>query len=211
MVSKQATEAEAGKEQIRIKLSELEVQNSKISESVQQSSLDSDRIKFDYESKIAQLEKEKENLLDQHRNDESNQSAEIAELKISIEALQRNCDESKEDSLKLQNEKESLEKEHEDLLAQKEEIERTFKAHLEGINCEKVELERQKSVQDIEGEKLKEDLMEKVSQIAALEVKLNDTIKASDEKIDALNNEIISKEKDHLVRFCRPPRSSMIC
>lgn len=201
VASKQASEAEVEKEQISTKLRELEAQNSKISESVQQSSLDSDRVKFDYESKIVQLEKEKENLIDQHRNDESNQSAEIAELKINIEMLQQSFNEIKENSSKLQNEKEILEKEHQDLISQKEEIERTFKVNLEGISSEKVELERQKSEQDSEGEKLKEDLMEKVTQLASLEVKLSDVIKANEENIEALTKEIAEKEKNHLVRF----------
>ena len=84
---------------------------------------------------------------------------------------------------------------------QKEEIERTFKVNLEEISSEKVELEKQKSEQDVEGEKLREDLMEKVAELASLEVKLSEMVKANDEKLETLNNEISEKEKSHLVRF----------
>jgi chromosome segregation ATPase len=123
-------EANKERDEIKSKLDEVEVEKTKVSENLQQSSSEAQREKEELKEKVKSLEQEKTSILDKFQDMDSNKSAEIAELKISLDSLQKDLQELRENSAKLSEEKVVLEKQYQEMILKKNEVENTYQQSL---------------------------------------------------------------------------------
>jgi len=125
-------------EEVKSKLQELELERSKITELHQKSSSETTE-KFDeYEKRIALLEHENKNLLDQFQDVDSNKSAQIAELQIKLKEFEDKCETAFNNIAKLEEEKRVIE---EDYTQNSVKSDESYKELLNTMTNEKAEME----------------------------------------------------------------------
>ena len=164
---------------------EIEAEQAKVTETLQQSSSASVREKEELTEKVKSLEQENLSLLDQFQDIESTKSAEIAELKINLDSLQKNLEEIRENSSKLSDEKAKLEKEYENVLNSKSSVEDSYQQTLVSLNklkiveTEKQTLEHENEAQKASNETLSNEIVELKGILESLQHNLNEMTETS--------------------------------
>lgn len=125
-------------EETKSKLHELETERSKITELHQKSSSETNEKVEGYEKRIALLEQENKNLLDQFQDVDSNKSAQIAELQIKLKEFEDKCETAVNNVVKLEEEKRLIEENYTQNSAKSDE---SYKEMLNMITNEKAEME----------------------------------------------------------------------
>lgn len=186
---------------MKAKLMEIEMEQTKVTETLQQSSNTTAREKDQLKEKIMEIEKEKLSMMDQLSDIESSKSAEIAELKINLDSLQKSLEEMRENSQKLQEEKAHLEQEYQDVSNKKSDAENSYQEtlisleRLAVVESEKHALEEENNIQKAEAQSLMLQIDQKASEYEALEVKLNEHIETSTKEIEGLNSQLQESEE----------------
>lgn len=179
---------------------EIELEQTKVTETLQQSSA-AVKEKEELSEKVKNLEREKLSLLYQYQDVESSKSAEIAELKVNLDSLQRSIEEMRENSLKLNEEKAQLEQQYEDVLSTKSNVENSYQQTLVSleklsiVEQEKHELEEENSKQRATNESLNEQVNQKTFEYEALEIKLNEHLEASGKEVESLKHQMQENEE----------------
>lgn len=179
---------------------EIELEQTKVTETLQQS-FAAVKEKEELSEKVKNLEREKLSLLDQYQDVESSKSAEIAELKVNLDSLQRSIEEMRENSLKLNEEKAQLEQQYEDVLSTKSNVENSYQQTLVSleklsiVEQEKHELEEENSKQRATNESLNEQVNQKTFEYEALEIKLNEHLEASGKEVESLKHQMQENEE----------------
>jgi predicted nucleic acid-binding Zn-ribbon protein len=121
-----------------MKLQEIEVQKSTISESFQRSSVESEQLKQQFTT----VEYQRKSLMDQIESIESLKSAEIAELRINFETMEKKCRQLEEQVTKVEDEKRSLMADSEGKMGE-------IEANLEEERVERVRMEETMKEQEL--------------------------------------------------------------
>lgn len=177
------------------------MEQTKVTETLQQSSSTSMREKGELTEKVKELEKEKLSMMDQLSDIESSKCAEIAELKINLDFLKKGLEEMRENALKLQQEKAQLEQEYQDVSTKKNDAESSYQQTLVSlerlavVEGEKLALEAENNNQKIEAQSLKNQIGQKNSEYEVLEIKLNEQIETSVKEITNLQNQMQENEE----------------
>lgn len=140
------------------------------------------------------MEQEKFTMVDKLHHVESNKSAEIAELKINLESLQKSLEELRENSMKLVEEKANLEQEYQAVVLKKSDVEQQTLDSLEKlriIQMEKQALEEESNSQKVTNEELRLQVEQKTSENNAL----NESLLSSTNEIDSMKKEMEKVEQ----------------
>lgn len=189
--TKLVTEASKEKEDVQSRLLEIEAKQTKEAELLRQSEQSSSDSMFEKEKlaeKINHLEQEKASLRDQMERVESTKSAEIAELKINIDSLQK----SLSDYGKIEEEKSQLEKQYHEVLATKSGVEDSYQKTLESlekvqnVEKEKQALQEEYERKSAENETLVHQIDQKTSENEALDLKLKEHLEESSKEMEIL-------------------------
>ncbi|CRL04511.1 CLUMA_CG017588, isoform C [Clunio marinus] len=195
------TEASQEKEEFKAKLEEIQREQEITKESLQQSASETERQKDELSEKVKTTERENLTLLEKVQDIESNKSAEIAELKIVVDKLQKSLNEQRESSMKLDGEKENLESKYQEMLSKTADVESSYQetlASLEKLRI--VEIEKQQLDQEFEQQKASNDALssqieQKNSEYESLEIKLNEHLENSAKEIESLQQQIQANDE----------------
>lgn len=163
--------------------------------------------KEELSEKIKSLEKEKLLLLDQYQDVESSKSAEIAELRVNLDSLQKSLEQMRETSSKLNEEKAQLEQQYEDVLSTKSNVENSFQQtlisleNLKIVEQEKHELEEENSKQRAVNDSLNEQINQRTFEYETLEIKLNEHLESSGKEVESLKKQMQENEENFQVSF----------
>lgn len=189
---------------------EIELEQTRVSETLQQSS-EAMKEKDELSEKVKSLEQEKLSLLDQYQDVESSKSAEIAELRVNLDSLQKSLEEMRENSTKLNEEKTQLEQQYEDVLTTKSNVENSYQQTLVSleklaiVEQEKHVLEEETSKQRAVNGSLNEQINQKTFEYEALEIKLNEHFEASGKEIENLKHKMQENEEKFQVSLNKNP------
>uniref|UniRef100_A0A1B0D7M7 Uncharacterized protein n=1 Tax=Phlebotomus papatasi TaxID=29031 RepID=A0A1B0D7M7_PHLPP len=194
--SKIVTEVTREKEELRCQLEDIQHQQAKVEETLQQSSSEAHREKDELQGKLKQLEEKFEDM-------EANKSAEIAELRIKCDNLAREVDEAKSENEQLVSFKDNLSSDKETLVADLEALKESHRKELTKLQEEIDHLKHEVEKNSKESGELQEDLEKQVASLqndkGDLEAKLSELTAEKESEIEVLNckyDEEVKKSED---------------
>ncbi|XP_055701906.1 huntingtin-interacting protein 1 isoform X2 [Phlebotomus papatasi] len=194
--SKIVTEVTREKEELRCQLEDIQHQQAKVEETLQQSSSEAHREKDELQGKLKELEEKFEDM-------EANKSAEIAELRIKCDNLAREVDEAKSENEQLVSFKDNLSSDKETLVADLEALKESHRKELTNLQEEIDHLKHEVEKNSKESGELQEDLEKQVASLqndkGDLEAKLSELTAEKESEIEVLNckyDEEVKKSED---------------